>query len=79
MESTLARMEETLERAKEAYSPDLLKLLENRLLSCAQQLKDLRAYLSDLSPELTPTWEKLVSILRSTAAANTRSKVWLLY
>ena len=46
--------------------------------ACRRLLSELQESLVDLSPELTPTHERLVSILRSIAAANTRSKViWL--
>lgn len=74
MEQTLSKMERTLEEGKETYSEDLISLLENRLQICHNLLQDLRDYLKSLSPELEPTWEKLVSILRSTSAANTKSK-----
>lgn len=68
-------MRETLERGKETYSPHLLTLLQNRLDKCQVTLSELRKPLANLSPELTPIHEKLVSILRSMAAANTRHKV----
>ena len=68
-------MQETLERGKQTYSPHLLTLLGNRLETCRGILAELRTTLADLSPELTPTHERLVSILRSISAANTRSKV----
>ena len=74
---TLDGMQETLQRGKDTYSPHLLTLLENRLGTCRNLLSELQDSLADLSPELTPTHEKLVSILRSIAAANTRSKVCL--
>lgn len=38
-------------------------------------LSELKASLVDLSPELVPVHERLVSILRSISAANTRQKV----
>jgi hypothetical protein len=68
-------MRETLERGKEAHSPSLLTLLESRLDKCQIKLEKLQAELSKLSPELSATHETLVSVLRSTAAVNTRSKV----
>jgi hypothetical protein len=71
----LARMEETLENGKDNYSPHLLTRLHYRMEICHKILQDLRDFLASLSPELVPTWEKLVSLLRSTAALNTRSKV----
>ena len=68
-------MEETLENGKDNYSPHLLTRLHYRMEICHKILQDLRDFLASLSPELVPTWEKLVSLLRSTAALNTRSKV----
>ncbi|KAL9126289.1 MAG: hypothetical protein Q9217_004638 [Psora testacea] len=71
---TLDTMHNTLQRGNETYSPHLLTLLENRINVCRNLLADLRASLADLSPALTPVHERLVSILRSISAANTRSK-----
>ena len=68
-------MQETLERGKKTYSPHLMTRLGNRLGTCRSILSELQVSLADLSPELTPTHERLVSILRSISAANTRSKV----
>ncbi|KAB8072026.1 hypothetical protein BDV29DRAFT_178212 [Aspergillus leporis] len=71
---TLEHMRENLERCRDAYSPALLTLLESRLDKCELLLEKLQSGLSQLSPELVPTHETLVSILRSTSAVNTRSK-----
>ncbi|KAF6224073.1 hypothetical protein HO133_010647 [Letharia lupina] len=71
---TLNKMQDTLQRGKETYSPHLLTLLDNRLNTCRNILADLQASLADLSPALTPVHERLVSILRSISAANTRQK-----
>jgi len=75
MGNTLAQMEETLEKGKDDYSPHLLTRLRYRMEICYKILQDLQDFLASLSPEMVPTWEKLVSLLRSTAALNTRSKV----
>jgi len=63
------------ERGKSVYSPNLIQLLEKRLDVCSEKLAELDAFLDTLTPSLYATWEKLVSILRSLSAANTRSKV----
>ena len=42
---------------------------------CRKLLTELQRSLADLSPNLTPVHEKLVSLLRSIAAANSRAKV----
>jgi hypothetical protein len=68
-------MRETLERGHETHSPALLTLLESRLEKCQLHLKKLQERLTAMSPELASTHETLVSILRSTSAVNTRSKV----
>lgn len=75
IDHTCEEMRETLQRGKDTYSPHLLTLLENRLNKCQVMLDELRKPLLDLSPELTPIHERLVSILRSMASANTRTKV----
>lgn len=75
MGQTLDRMQETVERGKMTYSPQLVKLLEARMQTCKKQLSDLQEHLKQITPELAPTWERLVSLLRCAAALNTRSKV----
>ncbi|KAL5337035.1 hypothetical protein BJX70DRAFT_409478 [Aspergillus crustosus] len=72
--TTLGGMRETLDRGRDAHSPALLTLLESRLDKCQLKLEKLQAGLARLSPELASTHETLVSVLRSTAAVNTRSK-----
>ncbi|KAJ4354728.1 hypothetical protein N0V95_003569 [Ascochyta clinopodiicola] len=63
-----------VERGSEDYSPHLLTLLDARIKVCEETLAALRLNLSDLTPELTPKWDKLVSLLRSLAGCNARSK-----
>ncbi|KAF7509836.1 hypothetical protein GJ744_007347 [Endocarpon pusillum] len=74
MGQTLDNMTETVERGKLTYSPHLVTLLEARMQTCKNQLAELQEYLKKIDPGLVPTWEKLVSLLRSAAALNTRSK-----
>ncbi|KAI9829783.1 MAG: hypothetical protein M1819_006020 [Sarea resinae] len=71
---TCDHMGDTLQRSRETYSPALLTLLEARLEACQALLSELFQYLSRLPVELIPVHEKLVSILRSVSAANTRQK-----
>jgi hypothetical protein len=73
---TLDKMQETLDHSKEKYSEHLLTRIQYRLEVCQGMLQELNDFLATLSPEMTPTWEKLVSILRAIAALNTRSKVF---
>jgi hypothetical protein len=68
-------MRHTLDRGEDFYSPQFLTLLTARLERCQISLNRLLKGLEGLSPELVPLHETLVSILRSTSAANTRSKV----
>lgn len=78
LESIGARLQDCrryLERGKEAYSPHLLTLLNTRIDVCQEVLAELELNLSHLTPDLSPKYDKLVSILRSLSACNTRSKV----
>lgn len=78
LESLGARLQDCqryIQRGKEAYSPHLLTLLEARIQVCEQTLAELELNLSHLTPDLAPKYDKLVSILRSLSALNTRSKV----
>ncbi|KAH8697151.1 hypothetical protein BGW36DRAFT_449743 [Talaromyces proteolyticus] len=71
---TLDNMREVLEHGKETHSPHLLILLESRIEQCQISLDNLHKSLELLAPDLVSLHETLVSILRSTSAANTRSK-----
>ncbi|MCJ1340111.1 hypothetical protein MMC09_005405 [Bachmanniomyces sp. S44760] len=71
---TFDDMRETVTRGKNTYSPHLVTLLENRLTSCQKIVDELQATLATLSPDLTPIHQRLISILRSISAANTRMK-----
>lgn len=62
-------------RGRESYDPAMTTVLEARLDICEQRLEQCKAMLSQLTPEWAPTYEKLVSILRSLSSLNTRSKV----
>ncbi|KIV79389.1 hypothetical protein PV11_06952 [Exophiala sideris] len=74
LEETLNKMESSMRNGKDVYSEHLLRRIQYRLEICQRMLKELNDFLSTLSPEMVPTWEKLVSILRAIAALNTRSK-----
>ncbi|KAF4313811.1 hypothetical protein GTA08_BOTSDO00853 [Botryosphaeria dothidea] len=74
VESRLKEYRTSVERGKETYSPSLITLLEARMDICQELLEKLKHTLEKLSPELKPIYEKLVSILRSLSACNTRSK-----
>ena len=71
----LEQWEASVTQGQDAHSPHLLTLLEARIHVCQQTLVELRTSLSKLDPESMGTYEKLVSILRSLSACNTRSKV----
>ncbi|MCJ1313329.1 hypothetical protein MMC25_007006 [Agyrium rufum] len=71
---TVKQMRQNLDNGKEKHSPHLLKLLENRLETCLKLLQQLHTQVDQLHPDLVTTQEKMISILRSMAAANTRSK-----
>lgn len=57
------------------HSPYLLELLAKRVERCNAALAKLQKRLNALDESSLPTYEKMVSILRSISYANTRSKV----
>jgi len=59
------------------YSPKLITLLSNRVDVCESLLQNLKSPLGRLQGDLPKLHEKLISILRSLALANTRTKVSL--
>lgn len=71
----LEQWQASIEKGKDKYSPDLVTLLEARIHLCNLTLRELQDSLSKLGPEMISTYEKLVSILRSLSACNTRSRV----
>ncbi|KAK5171326.1 uncharacterized protein LTR77_004470 [Saxophila tyrrhenica] len=70
----IQQWQENVERGKESHSEDLLTLLDARIEVCKSTLKELQNHLSRLDPEMMGRYEKLVSILRSLSACNTRSR-----
>ena len=72
---TLDKMEHSLDKGKDEYSPYLLTRIKYRLEVCQNLLQELRDFLTTLSPHMVSTWEELVSLLRALAALNIRSKV----
>ena len=76
--TTLEHMQETLVQGTESHTPDLLTRLKYRMEICHNLLEELYDYLQTIPLQIMPTWDKLVSLLRSAAALTTRSKVRLL-
>ncbi|KAK4998971.1 hypothetical protein LTR66_001892 [Elasticomyces elasticus] len=70
----LVEWQQSVERGKESHSPQLMTLLEARIDVCRATLHELQHYLSSLDQASIGTYEKLVSILRSLSACNTKSK-----
>ena len=75
LDKKIVSMRESLRRGTETYSPHLITLLSNRLDVCQTALNELKASIPRLCSSMSPQYEKLVSILRSMAAANTRTIV----
>lgn len=71
----LEKIKQSVERGRSQHSEHVWTLLDARIHHCEITLAELKQILSQLSPELTPTHEKLVSILRSLSGLNTRAKV----
>jgi phosphoglycerate-specific signal transduction histidine kinase len=72
---TLDRLRNMVKTASSSHSENFITLLSNRIEVCHRSLVTLNNRLSRLSDEIMPTYEKLISILRSLSLANTKSKV----
>ena len=75
VEHTLGNLREIVKKAGASYSPKLLSLLSKRIEVCQTALDTLQSRLTRLGGELPALHEKIISILRNLAQANTRSKV----
>ena len=65
----------SVDRGKDSHAEHLLTLLDARIDVCKRTLKELQESLSRLDPQMMGRYEKMVSILRSLSACNTRSRV----
>ncbi|TQV95336.1 UPF0662 protein [Cordyceps javanica] len=80
LKATLEQLQTNISRSGNAdtpgpqHSPYLLELLSKRVERCTASLAKLQQRLSALDEASLPTYEKLISILRSISYANTRSK-----
>lgn len=61
------------------HSPYLLELLQKRVERCQETVRQLHERLERIALPLHPTYEKIISILRQTSYANTKSKVGALF
>jgi hypothetical protein len=75
MSKTLENLSVIVRDSETKHSPYLLELLSNRVELCKTMLAKLQGQLSRLGDPLPAVHEKLISILRSLALANTRSRV----
>lgn len=75
---TLEKIRHNATVGQSKHSKHMLLLLETRIHNCETVLDELQTSLSQLSPELAPVYDKLVTILRSLAGLNTRAKVSLI-
>jgi len=71
----MKQWQESVDRGREQHSDHLMTLLENRINVCRTILHELQDALSTLDPKMMETYVKMVSILRTLSACNTRSKV----
>lgn len=77
MSKTLDQLYRTVNGSDSRHSPYLVRLLSKRVSLCQSALRNLQKQLEHLDNSLLHVHEKLISILRSTALANTKAKVRL--
>lgn len=68
---------QSIERGKDQHNHNLMIFLEARMNVCHNLLSEMLQALSKVDPKLMEYYIKLVSILRSLSACNTRSKVYV--
>lgn len=74
MSKTLDQLSKTVNTSDLRHSPYLVKLLSKRVDLCQSSLRNLQKQLEGLDESLLHVHEKLISILRSMALANTKAK-----
>jgi hypothetical protein len=78
--ATLDKLSRSISQASDGNGPDakhspiLLTLLSNRIGLCQASLYNLQVRLERIGEPLLPVHEKMISILRSISAANTKAK-----
>jgi len=76
MQANMNMWKQSVERGKDDHSHNLMIFLEARMNVCNNILHELQEALSKLDPGMMQVYIKLVSILRTLSACNTRSKVY---
>jgi hypothetical protein len=73
MSAKLSEFRTALQRCQADYDPELIELIERRIIVCEATLEYLHNVISHLTPEEAAYWEKMVSIVRRLSNLNTRS------
>lgn len=73
IDKQLEKTKQSVERGRAKHNEHVWLLLDARIHNCETTLAELKLILSQLSPQLTPTHEKLVSILRSMSGLSTKA------
>jgi hypothetical protein len=74
LSQNLDKIQASVDGGKDKYNQDILLLLQTRVDNCKLTLAELKLGLSTISSDLMPTYEKLVSILRSLSGLNVNRK-----
>lgn len=77
--NTVESIQDIIQKGRETYSPQLVTLLDARINTCRTILSQLKENIAGISPQLVPTHDRMISILRSISAANTRQHVSLTF
>jgi hypothetical protein len=77
MGQTLEKLHSIVKQENSTHAPYLHELLDHRVQLCRTSLQNLQKKLDRLGDPLPAVHEKLISILRSAALANTRSRACL--
>ncbi|RPA95548.1 hypothetical protein L873DRAFT_1829751 [Choiromyces venosus 120613-1] len=74
IEQTLNNMHENVEQSRPLYNPLIIAMLHVKIVACQQVLKELKAGLSSVSPEIAHVHQRLVSLRRCIRACEAKPK-----
>jgi hypothetical protein len=74
LSQNLDKIQTSVDHGRDKHNQDILLLLQTRVDNCKLTLAELKQGLSTIPPDLMPTYEKLVSILRSLSGLNVNRK-----
>ncbi|KAL7272040.1 hypothetical protein RUND412_005179 [Rhizina undulata] len=74
IQTTLKQIHENIAQGRSYYNPRIISIFDEKYKECEEALKPLVEFLDQISPELVPTHEKLVSLRRRIKACEAKTQ-----